>query len=294
MGFRQIKVALVSGPLSFATLIRVFYLIILSVLAATLFISPLQAKDILPVVGQAGKAGSPPTLIFSTYEVRDEETGQLMAQLDALVREATARVGWVAEVMPLPFRRSIRAANSGAADGHYPRIEGVEDDYQNLVRVDSPLLWGEVVALTFDPAIRISDWGSLRHYSVGYPADWVIFYSRAGDYGHPAPVELESNILKMLKARRFQVALVWKELFRISSDQNQGEASGLTVTPLEQRNAYLYLHKKHGALAPLLAAVLDDMHRDGSFEVLCPFCKAPTQDSSQAGGYLIPPFIPSL
>ncbi|WP_020594006.1 hypothetical protein, partial [Kiloniella laminariae] len=192
------------------------------------------------------------------------------------------------------FRRSGRAADSGVADGHYPRIEGIEEEFKNLVRVESPLIWGEVVALSFDPAVRISDWNSLRNYSVGYPADWMIFSSRTGDYGHPAPVELESNILRMLKAGRFQVALVWKELFRISSEQEQSGYSGLTVTPLEQRNAYLYLHKKHSALAPLLATALDDMHRDGSFEVICPFCKGPNQDSSQVESFLMPPFSPAL
>jgi hypothetical protein len=189
--------------------------------------------------------------------------------------EACMRLGYGFELYSFPAERALVEANSGRMDGEAGRIRfdpALAAKYPNLVRVTEPIVNVAWTAYTADPAIRLNDWKDLtgRNLVVGYPRGIKVFEKRLPGHVDAKDLYEITDIrqgLRMLRRGRIDVMCGLQS----SVDSILAEAefmdSGITLAgTLEKLPVFPYLHKKHRALAPRLAAALKAMKKDGTYD----------------------------
>jgi len=192
-----------------------------------------------------------------------ERTGFLDLLLAAVFRE----LGLEAELLiyPTATERGMLNANEGVDDGLAMRVAGLEKQYPNLIRAPEEVATNDFVAYTMGPRFATDGWDSLKPYVVSYIIGWKVF-----EYNVPQGKELTlvrdaDQLFGLLASGRADVALYerWQGLAK-------SRAMGLRVQvlepPLVRTRMYMYLHKKHAALVPQVAAALAKLKKDGTYQ----------------------------
>ncbi|MCP4117824.1 MAG: amino acid ABC transporter substrate-binding protein [Desulfobacteraceae bacterium] len=231
---------------------RTYKILVLFFIGLCLCSSPVFARQ--PII--IGSDAAPP---LSTTE----QTGML----DLLVKEAFSRIGEKVIITPLPSERSLINANRGINDGDLVRINGMDRQYPNLVKVPEKICNFEFVAFSKNRDLKLSDWESLKPFSVGIITGWKILEKN-----------VQSEILTMVE----KPELLFKLIINNRADMviyNRHEGYGVIKTmnlqgihviepPLKIREMFLYLNKKHLKLIPRLAKALGEMKKDGTFSAI--------------------------
>src|SRR5471032_563157 len=136
------------------------------------------------------------------------------------------------------------------------RVAGLEQAYPNLVRVAEPVLRYQMMVFSRDAHFAVDGVASLRPYDVGIVNGWKILERTIT--GTHALLKLEDgrHLFSMLDKGRIDVAVIEKQqgLQLIRSLGLRGIET--EQPPLLEGDWFIYLNKKHAALAPLLAAEL--------------------------------------
>ncbi|MGC9372152.1 MAG: substrate-binding periplasmic protein [Thermovirgaceae bacterium] len=185
--------------------------------------------------------------------------------LDLIVKEAFRRVGIEAEIVFTPTERSLADVDAGFLDAEINRIEGMEKQFPNLVRVPEPNMIMHFVAFS-KKNYRINGWESIRDLHIGLVRGWRILEENTDVFPHVVAVPTETELFKMLAMDRLDMALYSK-----LTGYEQLQLGGLEGVrhlepPLESRNMYLYLHKSHSDLVKPLAEALRGMKGDGTYD----------------------------
>lgn len=181
---------------------------------------------------------------------------------DLLLAEAFARLGLTAFCEQLPAERSLLDAEAGRLDGDVGRVRGIDGLYPNLLLVDEPVLESrDFVAFALadpprPPRIpRTVDWQSLAPYHVGYVRGWKIFEQGAASAASATPVRDTRQLFTLLAKGRVDLALSAR-LDGLATAKELGLRVAVAEPPLASRRMYLYLHRRHEALAAPLAEAL--------------------------------------
>ena len=132
--------------------------------------SAVAAAALFAIVIAAGPACAEPALILNTANEPPNSTERLDGIADRAVREAFRRIGREVTLVRLPSERALLNANDGVDDGNYARVEGLEAEYKNLVRVPEPVTRFEFVAFSRGPRPAGGAWADLAPYHVGMKA----------------------------------------------------------------------------------------------------------------------------
>jgi polar amino acid transport system substrate-binding protein len=180
-----------------------------------------------------------------------------------VLREAYSRIGIVVEIQYNAGRSSLQKSNAGEVAGEVSRIDGIADQFPNLVQVPIPINYFDIAVFSNNRSFKPKMWRDLLPYPVGI--------LRGQLAAEQATREL-----------RTREADTYAELFHLLE---QGEVDFIVtplVVPLDYlhhnkrnfqlvRNAifdsyllYHYLHKNYAYLIPLIQPVLRDMLRDGT------------------------------
>jgi polar amino acid transport system substrate-binding protein len=166
----------------------------------------------------------------------------------------------------VPAERAVSMANMGETDADPYRIEGLEKDYPNLIRVPGSLYLSTIVASSTNPKLKIDGWDSLKPYRIcarlGIKAveervkGMNVFFSRSTK--SQAQMMLRGRCDVMIHHRG-----EWMEI-------NRAQLAGLyeLSPPLEQRDLFLYVNKKHADLVPKLAEAIEKMREEGQWTEL--------------------------
>jgi polar amino acid transport system substrate-binding protein len=186
--------------------------------------------------------------------------------LDELVRAAFRRIGVEVEVSRVPPARSLINANAGLDDGDLWRIEGIEKDYPNLVRVPEMLLDNEFIAYTKRADIRIRDWSDLQPYAVAFVTGWKPYEVNVKGVKELTKVASLELLFPLLENGRVDVILMDRWQWWWVAHQNRYDKVRLIEWPLARLDEFMYLNIKHAALVPKVAQALADMKADGSYK----------------------------
>ncbi len=191
--------------------------------------------------------------------------------------EAFARLGYGFELHAFPSERALAESNAGRMDGEAGRIQfdaALAATYPNLVEVNEPTFFVTIGAYAADASIRLNGWTDLadKQLVIGYPRGIKVTERRLVGHVDTKYLQGVNNIrqgLKMLRIGRIDVLVGLKT----SVESVLGEAafvdSGIVSAGImEVVPVFPYLHKKHYALAPRLAAVLKAMKKDGTLDRL--------------------------
>ena len=204
-------------------------------------------------------------LIIGTSYKQLFSTPEQNGTLDNIAREAFARIGIPVELPFLPAERSLLAANSGIHDGELNRIVNLEKNYPNLVRVEESMMTFRFVAFTKNCNVQTSSWSAFIPYRVGIIKGWKILEDNTGILPQVTYVNSAQQLFTQLDKGRIDIAL-YGELLGYAQLHSMG-IDDFTVLqpPLAEREMYMYLHKKHRTLVPLVAGALRSMKEDGTY-----------------------------
>lgn len=190
--------------------------------------------------------------------------------LSLICVDAFQQLGMTVEVRMFPPLRGSIEANAGNIDGEVGRAYAYADSHPNLVRVEEPLLSFRVAAFTRIPGLKITGWDSLKGtaYRVEYRSGYVTFKARLQQV---LPLQQISSVVDSQIGLQ-NVALGQTDIFVDLEEFGQRQLARLHKRYGDIYNAglvqdtpvYIYLNKRHAALAPRLAEELSKMKSNGA------------------------------
>lgn len=184
---------------------------------------------------------------------------------DRIVTEAFRRIGRAVVLSHLASsERCLKNVNDGHDDGNYVRIRGVERDYPNLVMVPEPVSRFSFTAFVRQDGPKNLTWEGLAGRRVGYANGWKLAEQRLKGRQNVSVARDEEALFALLAAGRVEVIVAGLhgggEILRTRGYKDLRPV----LPPLESRDMFLYLHKRHQALVEPLAAALRAMRADGT------------------------------
>lgn len=187
---------------------------------------------------------------------------------DRIILEAFRRIGVPVQLVRLPSERALKNAEQGVDDGSFVRIAGLSAQYPSLIMVPEPMSEFRFTAFTRNPAITTATWDDLRTRNVGLVTGWKLVEQNLAGAPHARRVRDEDALFTLLDKGRVEVVVSslhsGAEIIR---RHGYGNVRALNP-PLAIQPMYLYMHKKHAALVPLLDQALRHMRQDGSLKRL--------------------------
>jgi len=186
--------------------------------------------------------------------------------LDVIGKEAFRRNGIKLSLIKLPAERGLSNANAGIDDGDFLRVSGMEKLYPKLVQVPEKLVDMTFVAFANDPAVRVDGWGSLRNYYVGFIKGWKILEKNTPNGTQVILARDAEQLFTMLEKRRVDVVL-YSRLMGLEIIRRRKLAGVRDLSPpLAVRGMFIYLNKRHQALASKISYALAAIKAEGLYD----------------------------
>lgn len=218
-------------------------------------------------LGFAPGAHAADKIVLNTGVLAPYTTPDRMGFLDQIVAAVFREVGLDAElqIFPTATERSLLNANAGIDDGMAMRIEGLEKQYPNLIRVPETLIVNDFVAYSIKLRIATDNWKSIEPYVVSYIIGWKIFEKNVPHAREITLVRDADQLFGLLGNGRADLALYerWQGLERARA---LGIKAHALEPPLVRTDMFIYLNKKHAALVPRVAQALARLKKNGSYQ----------------------------
>lgn len=186
---------------------------------------------------------------------------------DLIVKEMFKRAGLSAKTVSLPSERSLINANAGIDDGNIARIKGIEKKYLNLIMVPEKIIDFDFVIFTKNKHFKVDGWKSLEPYNISFINGWKFFEKKAKYFKSLIRVQNSMQLFNLLDNDRTDIVLydLWSGLWRLK--KSTGNIHYLRP-PIASVKLYLYVHKKHKKIIPLLTNALINMKQDGTYKYI--------------------------
>ncbi len=210
------------------------------------------------------------TTLYTKEQVLTISTGfaQPEATLVATVlQEGFDRAGIDLIYQVLPNQRSLINANNGVNDGEAARIWEIDKSYPNLIRVGVQTHFIQLVVLS-RKKVFIDELSDLKKYHVGIIRGMKIAEELVRQ---EAPLSLTEatehlSLIKMLANDRLDVIITNRIGLFTGLIGSHKDEFYLRKEPLISRKLYMYLHKRHKALVPILEKAFRSMIEDGTHQ----------------------------
>jgi polar amino acid transport system substrate-binding protein len=187
--------------------------------------------------------------------------------LDAIAGEAFRRVGVRLKLVKMPAERALINASSGAEDGDLSRIGGLEALYPNLVRVPEKLIDWNFSAFAGKHEFP-ANWDEIRRRPVAHIRGWKIYERELGGVQHVLTAEDPAQLFQLLLLDRVEGVLYERWMGQNLINRQNWKGLHALNPPLAQREMFIYLNKRHAALAPRLAQALRAIKAEGLYDRL--------------------------
>ena len=222
---------------------------------------------ILLLMAGPARAATLPVLVLNDTNVPPYTAPDQSGFLDAVAGAAFRRAGVKLKLVKLPAERALRNANAGIGDGELTRTAGLEVQYPNLVRVPEKLFDLSFTAFSKDASIP-ARWDVLRQRQVGHIRGWKIYEQQLAGAPHVISVDDAAQLFRLLELDRIEVALYGRWLGNALVRQQGIKSVHALEPPLATREMFIYLHKRHAAMVPRLAAALRAIKAEGLYDRL--------------------------
>ncbi|MFC1796543.1 substrate-binding periplasmic protein [Pseudomonadota bacterium] len=162
----------------------------------------------------------------------------------------------------------MELSNSGQVDGEIWRIEGLDAQYENLIRVPAAI-WSHPELAFVNTDIKLDDWKSLAPYRVAYRfGTKVVENNIEAIVANKVPLDTIEEGFELLKEGKVDVVVSDNIVGAVLLESARFRHSGIRQIeePLDEALLYTYLHKKHAALVPRLAAAIKIAQENGTYE----------------------------
>ncbi|MTW09038.1 transporter substrate-binding domain-containing protein [Pseudoduganella eburnea] len=170
--------------------------------------------------------------------------------------EAAARLAGIGvAARELPPDRGMILANKGEVDGAIGRSALAASEYPDLVQVPEAIYMYEPTAFSYRKLDVSHGWKSLRGHTLCMRRGYTLTERRTSGLQRQR-LDSDASLLRMLREGGCEIAIMDRRntVIRdaVAADRDLLEL----LPPLEQVPLYLFLHKRHAALAPRLAEAL--------------------------------------
>jgi len=202
----------------------------------------------------------------------DKESGYARRLFQLVAEDAFGKLGYDVEIRNYPPLRASREADAGNVDGEAGRTLQYGDAHPALVRADEVIVVVRIAAFTTDPALRLDGWDSLKDkpLRIGYRSGYALSKMRLE---HVVPASRLSSVVDgQVGMQRLALGLIdlyvdTNEFGQLMMEKMPDRYGKVRVAGwMEQLPLYFYLHRRHAALAPRLAAILREMRADGALD----------------------------
>jgi len=187
--------------------------------------------------------------------------------LDRIVNRLFRNAGVGYEVKRIPARRGLVEANDGYLDGDMGRVAGVAEEFRNLVAVPEPVITVAFAGLFLRDDIQIRTAEDFAGYRIGYIRGWSLAQDMFAENDGVQVVRNAETLMTMLAQDRIDVAFMTIAPALHIADRLG--LNGVSVTEWRlKRDLFLYLHRRHAELVPVLRDLLLAMKADGSYDAI--------------------------
>ncbi len=211
-------------------------------------------------------AAAPPKLILNTSYTAPINAPDGAGVLDLFYRELFKRLGIDYEIQHLPAERALTNANRGIDDGDVCRIFGLEKKYPNLVRVPERIMSYEHVIFSREADFKVTGPRDLPPYDVGVVKGWKIIEWNTTTARSVTLVDAGEQLFSMLADRRIDLAIIERMAGRMHLKKLGVKNIRILEPAFLKGDWFLYLHKKHRNLIPVIDAEIRRMKEDGSHQ----------------------------
>lgn len=188
--------------------------------------------------------------------------------LDVVLGSAFSELGLLLELVSVPAERSLMNADAGIDDGEAFRIGGLERQYPNLLRVPESVYTMEFVVVARDGVAPVARWDDLKDRSVGIINGWKLAEDRLAGVAKVTSVGTPGQLFDMLERGRVDYGISVRPVANRFMARGQWKNGTIQEPPVERQEMFIYLHKKHAALADRLAETLRRMKESGRYAQL--------------------------
>ena len=206
------------------------------------------------------------TLTLNTTAAPPLSTQDQTGFLDLIATEALNRIGMTLETVHMPAQRSLFDSSRGLLDGELIRVKGMEKLYPDLVPVPEKIMDMDFVAISKKKFKLDKGWNSLTSHSVAHIKGWKIFERKVPSITEKLSVKDIDQLFNCLKEDRAEIILYekWAGLNKLKT--NNIDSAKIISPPLATKEMYIFLHKKHQAIASKLAIALKEIKKDGTYQ----------------------------
>lgn len=228
----------------------IFIILLMLVAFATIFsFAPAQAKE----------------RQLLTLASVDEEGSRIS---HTVLTEAYGKLAINLIVHYFPSERALEESNEGRTDGEINRISGMQRQYPNLIRVDTPINEAWVSACSKTPDLQISGWESLRNYRIGSRFGIKLMEKETAGWTNKHSAHTQEKLFELLVHDRLDIVIGGEQELLKQMSQYPSGLLHIASPPIQIAPLYHYLHKKHAALIPRITAVLSAMEKSGRIRAI--------------------------
>lgn len=225
------------------------------------------------LVSHPYSAATAKTYVFCTLNETDQRVFRIS---HAILTEAFKRMGHAFELKTYPAKRCTVDCDQGKVDGDSHRIFDFDADnqYPNLIRVEESIQSIDHSIFTKKKNIVVTDWESIKPYSVIYLSGVRIIEKGLKKINipdtHRIPVYDHEKGFVLLNADRGDLFIISSFTGRQLLKKMGLLDSGIVMQtpPLDTFELYPYMNRKHKDVAEKLAAVIREMKEDASYQAL--------------------------
>ena len=251
-----------------------FFLVAQIVLALIAFSLPLSTQaqaQIQETQKQETQKPEPqkPSLTLNSASADPLSNAYNSGFIDKLLRIAFERLGYDLKRVQLPAERALRDVNQGKLDGEFIRIDGIQNKYRNLIKVDEKIIDLDFVVFSEIAINTESGWNALEPFNVAFLSGWKIVESNMPKKARIIKVNRPQQLFYMLYKKRADAIVYerWAGLNILTNDPRYHPIK-VRMPPLATKPMFCYLNKKHADLVPKLADMLKELKQDGTYKTL--------------------------
>lgn len=199
------------------------------------------------------------------FTITAPEGHYLLPLAQQIVTEVYQPLDIEIELLTLPTARSLRYVNDGLADAELARVEGIEQEFTDLMPVPVPLvtLYLIAVARTADVSIKSMQQARGGRVAIKLGSKYVEQYTK--DWKVIQVESMEQQLQLLVNAR---VDYILIDAIQPTVNLTAVYKGHLHQRAIQRVSVYHYIHKKHQQLLPALTAELQRLHNSGRIDAI--------------------------
>jgi polar amino acid transport system substrate-binding protein len=184
---------------------------------------------------------------------------------DLLAKEAFGRIGISVSFHHVQTERALLNVDSGIDDGNLIRVSGLTQLYPNIRRIPEELFEYDFVVFAREGLFEPAGWSSLKPFRIAFIRGWKILEQNITEARSITIVANETDLFELLRSGAVDAVVYerWRGHYMLRTLDLKGFRA--LDPPLTSREMFIYLHKRHSALIPKVAAALRSMKQDGTY-----------------------------